>query len=340
MTITTPNKTDRPSQDWKRMLPGLSVSFICMVVIFFFVDIRKLMQALRLADYRLVALAVVATLMWLSVRGIVWRTLLQERASFRQVFLTLAEGYLLNNLLPFRLGEFGRAYLLGRKTDLPFFQVLSSIVIERSLDVAMAVGIVLCTLPFVVGADWAAEAALAAGGIILLVFIVLFLAARNRQKLMTLFEKLTQRWPWLLKLGGKTLPALFDGLEVLTDGKRFIRAASWMVCNWLVAIVQYYCYVSAFFPHARLLWAAFGLGVVALGVAAPSSPGSVGVLELVLVGALSLFGLEPSTALGCAITIHFFQYLTTGLLGAYAISQDGETLGSLYHTVRNLRSSL
>ncbi len=321
------------------MLPGLAVSVISLAVVFYFADIRKLIDALRLADYRLVALAVVATIVWLSVRGIVWRTLLQERASFRQIFLTLNEGYLLNNLLPFRLGEFGRAFLLGRKANLSFFQVLSSIIIERSMDVALAVGIVLCTLPFVVGADWAGEAALAAGGIIFLVFVMLFLMARNRQTMITIFEKLTQRWPWLLRLGGKALPAFFDGLEVLTNGKRFIRAASWMVCNWLVAIGQYYCYVSAFFPQAKLLWGAFGLGVVALGVAAPSSPGAIGVLELALVGGLSLFGAEPSTALACAITIHFFQYLTTGLLGAYALTQDSETLGSLYRSVRNLRST-
>lgn len=322
------------------MLPGFSVSLICLAVLFYFADIRKLGEALKMADYRLVGLAVVATLIWLSVRGIVWRTLLQERASFGQIFLTLNEGYLLNNVLPFRLGEFGRAYLLGRKAGLPFFQVLSSIIIERSLDVAMAVGIVLCTLPFVVGANWAGEAAAAAGGIILLVFICLFLLARNRQKALAIFENLSHRIPWLLNLVGKALPAFFDGLEVLTHSQRFIKAVSWMACNWLVAIVQFTCYVTAFFPQANVLWGAFGLGVVALGVAAPSSPGSVGVLELALVGGLSLFGAEPSTALGCAITIHFFQYLTTGLLGAYGLAQDGESLGSLYHSVRNLRSSM
>lgn len=322
------------------MLPGLAISIICLGVLLYFVDIAKMITAFRQADYRLITLAVVATLIWLSVRGIVWRTLLQERASFRQIFLTLNEGYLLNNVLPFRLGEFGRAFLLGRKADLPFFQVLSSIIIERSLDVSMAVGIVLCTLPFVVGADWAGEAATAAGGIILLVFIFLFFLARNRKKALAIFENLSHRWQWLLNLGGKALPAFFDGLEVLTNSKRFIAAVSWMICNWLVAIVQYSLYVAAFFPQANVLWGAFGLGVVALGVAAPSSPGSVGVLEAALVGGLSLFGAEPSTALGCAITIHFFQYLTTGLLGAYALSQDGETLGSLYHSVRNLRATM
>ena len=322
------------------MLPGLVISLICLVIVFYMVDIPKLIDALRLANYSLVGLALAATLLWLSVRGIVWRIILQEKASFRQVFLTLNEGYLLNNLLPFRLGELGRAFLLGRKANLPFFHVLSSIVVERSLDVAMAVSIVLCTLPFVVGADWAGQAAVAAGIIILLIFILLFLMARYRQKVMKIFETLTCRWQWLNKLGGKTLPAFFDGLELLTNGKRFFIAILWMAFNWLIAIGQYTCYVKAFFPQAGLLWGAFALGVVALGVAAPSSPGAVGVMELVLVGGLSLFGTDPSTALACAITIHLFQYLSTGLLGAYALAQDGETLGGLYRSVRNLRSNM
>ncbi|MEN6299709.1 MAG: lysylphosphatidylglycerol synthase transmembrane domain-containing protein, partial [Anaerolineaceae bacterium] len=116
--ITTSKSKEEIQRDWKGMLPGLVISLICLVIVFYMVDIRKLINALRLANYSLVGLSLAATLLWLSVRGIVWRIILQEKASFRQVFLTLNEGYLLNNLLPFRLGELGRAFLLGRKANL------------------------------------------------------------------------------------------------------------------------------------------------------------------------------------------------------------------------------
>jgi len=99
------------------------------------------------------------------------------------------------------------------------------------------------------------------------------------------------------------------------------------------------CDGQCLFPGCQAALAAFSMGVAALGIAAPSSPGAVGVLELSIVGALSLFGLDPSTALALAISIHIVQYLTTGVLGAYALAQDGESLIGLYRRVRNIKVS-
>jgi hypothetical protein len=320
--------------DWRRILPGLVVSAISLGLVLYIADLRKLSEAIRLADYRLVLLYIPVTLIWLGVRGLVWRTLLQGKAPYATVFWTLNEGYVLNNLLPFRLGEVGRAFLLSRKVNLGFWQVVSSIIIERALDMVIAVSLLFSTLPFVVGAAWAREAAILVGGIVLLGLAVLYLLARNQAPALRLFERLGQRWPWLARRGGKVVTSFLSGLNVLTDGLRFLSAVGWMLANWLVAVVQYYVMFRAFFPDGKMLWAAFSLGVAALGNAAPSSPGAVGVLELSIVGALSLFGLDPSTALALAITVHIVQYLTTGVLGAYALARDGESLIGLYRRVR------
>ena len=323
--------------DWRRILPGLVISAISIGVLLYFADVRKLSEAIRLADYRLVLFSILVTLTWLVVRGLVWRTLLQDKAPYATVFWTLNEGYVLNNVLPFRLGEVGRAFLLSRKVGLGFWQVISSIIIERALDMAMAVGLLFSTLPFVVGATWAREAAFVVGGLVLLGLAVLYLLARNQRRALNLFERLGKRWNWLARRGGKVITSFLSGLGVLTNGLRFLSAVGWMLINWMVAVVQYYVMVKAFFPDTRLLWAAFSLGVAALGIAAPSSPGAVGVLELSIVGALSLFGLDPSIALALAITVHIVQYLTTGFLGTYALARDGESLIGLYRSVRTMK---
>ncbi len=304
-------------------------------MVLYFADLRQFIQALKLADYRLIACGVLLSLLWLVVRGFAWRTLLQGKASFIQVFGTLNEGYLLNNVLPFRLGEVGRAFLLGHKANLDFWLVLSSILIERALDLLLAAGLLLSTLPFVVGASWARQAAIAAGGIVLLGLVALYLLARNRDWALSLFERLSARWPLIYRLGGKVLPSFLSGLGVLTNGSQFLRAALWMILNWVIAIFQYYVLMTAFFPGAKPVWAAFSLGVAALGIAAPSSPGAVGVMELAIVGALSLFNLNASTALAFAITAHLIQYLTTGVLGAYFLAKDGESLLGLYRRIRD-----
>jgi uncharacterized protein (TIRG00374 family) len=305
-------------------------------VVFYFIDPNQLLKALQGADYRLVVIAFLVSVCWLLVRGMVWRTLLQNKASYSQVFFTVTEGYLLNNLLPFRLGEVARALLLSQKANLQFWGVLSTIVIERILDLAMAAGLILITLPFVVGARWAGEAAFGAGSLVVVGLVVLYLLARYRVWAIRLYEKLGARWPTLLRIGGGRVTAFLTGLSVLTTGTLFFKAIAWSITNWLVALTQYYLLMLAFFPNANLLWAAFALGVAALGIAAPSSPGALGVLELSIVGALALFGLNSSTALAYAIVSHVFNYLSNGLLGSYALARDGESLTGLYQRVRRI----
>jgi uncharacterized membrane protein YbhN (UPF0104 family) len=120
-------------------------------------------------------------ILWLVLRGFVWRTLLQNKASYRHSFITINEGYLLNNILPFRLGEIARAFLMSRKAGLGFWQIIPSILIERALDLAIAVGLFLCTLPFVIGVAWAKQAAIGTGIVVLTGLGLIYILAHNRQ---------------------------------------------------------------------------------------------------------------------------------------------------------------
>jgi glycosyltransferase 2 family protein len=325
------------SQFWKsarRWLPGLVISLIAILAIVRFVDLHRFIDAIRSANYWLLLAFLVISVTWLMVRGIVWRTLLRGRASYRNVFWTLCEGYLLNNFLPFRLGEVGRAFLLGRKEKLGFMDVLSTIVIERVLDLAFSAAILLSAVPFVVGAAGAGRIAVIIGALVVLGMIVLYLLARNRAWALRLFERLSARWPKLQMLGGGLLDSLFSGLAILTDGWLFLRFLLWMTLNWVIAIAEFLLLLLAFFPQARLLWSLFGLGAVAFGNAVPSLPGAVGTYEAALTAALTLLSGDQSTALAAALTAHLIGYIINGVLGTYALSREGETLMGVYRQLR------
>ena len=169
---------------------------------------------------------------------------------------------------------------------------------------------------------------------------MLHLLARNQPWASTQYERWSQRVPFLGKLlKPPQLNALFDGLAVLVDGRRFLNVLLWMLLNWGIAILQFYVLMRAFFPQAELLWATLTLGVMAFGVAAPSSPGAVGVLEVSIMGALSVFGVDPSTALAAALTAHLTNYLVTGVIGAYAFLRDGLSLTGVFRDVRKISPS-
>jgi glycosyltransferase 2 family protein len=321
------------SNFWKssrRWLPGIMISLIAIAAIIYFVDLQRFMDAIRSANYWLLLLTLIGTMIWLVVRGIVWRTLLRERASYRDVFLTLCEGYLLNNFLPFRLGEIGRAFLLGRKSELGFMEVLSTIIIERVLDLAFAAAILLCAVPFVAGAAGAGRIAIIIGVVMVVGLVALYFLAQNRDRALSQFQKLSTRWSGLQKRGGDFLDSLFSGLSILTDGWLFLRVLLWMALNWAIAIFQFHLLILAFFPQASLVWSLFGLGAVSFGNAIPSLPGAVGTFEGSLGGAIMLLGGDQSSALAAALTSHLFNYLSTGIIGLYALSSEGETLMGVY----------
>ena len=118
-------------KDIKRWLPGAVISLLLIAAILYFVDLSAMLNAIRNANYGLLAIAIAIGFVWMAVRAKVWQTLLRDRASYQDVFWTVGEGYLLNNFLPFRLGEIGRAFLLSRKSDMQFMEILPTIVIER-----------------------------------------------------------------------------------------------------------------------------------------------------------------------------------------------------------------
>jgi uncharacterized protein (TIRG00374 family) len=325
-------------KDIKRWLPGAIVSILLIAAILYFVDLRAMVDAVRHANVRLLFLAFATGFAWLLVRAQVWRTLLRNRASYSAVFWTIGEGYLLNNFLPFRLGEVGRAFLLSRKSDLQFMEILPTIVIERAMDLGYSAVILLAALPFVVGAEGTQRIGIIVGVIVLIGFVILYLLARYNQWAQDLFHKLSARWTPLQKFGGGFLESFFAGLGVLTDGWLFLRFLFWMTLNWVVAIFSYYLIIRAFFPQAQIAWGMFGLGAAAFGGAIPSLPGAVGTFEGAFGGAITLLTGDQSTALAVALTGRLYNYINSGVVGGIGLLREGQTLSGIYEQLRNFRA--
>jgi len=324
-------------KDSMRWLPGALISLILVVVILYFVDFRAMAEAVRTANYVILSGAMVLSFVWLGVRAIVWRTLLRERATYKDVFFTVGEGYLLNNFLPFRLGEIGRAFLLSRKSGMHFVEILPTIVIERAVDLVFSALIFIAALPFVVGAPGSERIGLVVAIAMLAGLFGLYLLARNRQWAMDTFRKLAVRWKLLAKTDPLVEP-FFTGLAVLTDGWLFMRFLFWMTLNWSIAIGSYYLMTLAFFPQAQVVWGMVVLGAAAFGGAVPALPGAVGTFEGAIGGALALLTGDESTSLTVALTARFYNYLNSGVIGGLGLAREGQTLSGIYRQLLNFKT--
>jgi hypothetical protein len=326
-------------KDIKRILPGVLISIVLIAAILYYVDIETTWNALRNANFGVIGVAFALSFVWMAVRAKVWHTLMREKPTYKDVLFTAGEGYLLNNFLPFRLGEIGRAFLLSRKSGgMSFGEIIPTIVIERTVDLIISAVIFLASLPYVVGAQSSPALGYIIGGIMLIGLILMYVLARNNQWALDLFHKLSARFPTLQKVGGSFLESFFQGLGVLTDGWRFLRFLFWMTFNWAIALLAYYLMVLAFFPQAEWLWSIFGLGMAAFGGAIPSAPGAVGTFEGAVVFALTRFTPDESAALAAALTMRLYNYLNSTVIGTIGLMSEGQTLSGVYHQLMNFRN--
>ncbi len=247
-----------------------------------------------------------------------------------KTFLIINEGYLLNNLLPFKAGEIGRAVLMGQTSGLGTFHVLSTIMIERAIDMGIAAGILLATLPFAIGAAWAKPVAIITLVIVLVGFGILFYLSRNSQKVQTWLEKISHRKAWIKRWVLPRLSSLLDGFGILSSPWKFLAALGLILLSWAMWTMLYYVMLLPLVPEIELWQAAFVESVLALGVAVPSAPAALGVYEAAMVGGLSILGVQHSIALGYAILMHFMQFALTGIIGLWGMFREGQSLGKLF----------
>ena len=322
-------------KNWLGLAIGLLFSLIALVVLARQVNLEDMLRAVRLVNFSLFPLVLLFFICTLAARSFAWRELLQRQISWWKSFLTINEGYLFNNVLPFRLGEVARAFLLSQTTPVPFWEAFSTVIVERVFDMGLLAALLLCTVPFVIGAEWAIQFAVITAVLVFGGFIVMFLAARNQDSTLRLYERLTSTWPKLTAWGREKLLSLLTGLHALREPMRFIRVLFWMVLTWLFNITWYAILLWAFVPQAKLLWAAFAVGINSMGVSVPSSPGYIGVFEAAQVVALSVFGLDESLILAYAVFSHSLYLIITIAIGAFALMRDGQSLEQVYHGIRS-----
>jgi hypothetical protein len=297
-----------------------------LVIAFWGVDPSRLVAALGKAKPMLLLPAALSILVGLFARARSWQILLHGRVSLRRAFDALNAGYLLNIVLPFRLGELGRAYILGRRPPLTTGQVVATVVIERVIDTLVSLGGLAVALALVVTPAWAQSLVAWISLAVLLGLGALFLLMARGDRLAALLRR--SPVPMVTGFAGAT-DEFVRGLELLSQPRRVLRAAFWSLMAWATAWLQIWLLLRAFSIHGSLVVSLLVSGVIAFGAAVPSSPGAVGGYELSAVAGLMIFGYQREPALSVAIAGHGLQLLVLGGLGAWSLAREGETLAGL-----------
>jgi uncharacterized protein (TIRG00374 family) len=203
-------------------------------------------------------------------------------------------------ILPFRIGEFARPYLIAERPRIRVSATLASVVVERVADGIFMAGLLVLTL-LTVPAGTPGLHFLRVGGFAvfaafagMLAFLVL--AYRNR----TLAVRITHRVldpvsPRAAERASGMMDAFIHGLRLVPSRSKvavffLLTAAYWSLNGWGMGVLA-----RAFDLHLSLIQSFTVLGVLVVGVMIPSGPGMVGTFQAATVLGLSLF--VPAEAL-------------------------------------------
>jgi uncharacterized protein (TIRG00374 family) len=299
---------------------GLLISLAALLLAFRGLHWAEVSSALRHANYLLLLPAAIATFLGLYFRAIRWRVLFHPRTHLRvgNLLGTMNIGYSVNNLLPLRVGELVRAYLIGEAERVSAVHALSTIVVERVLDVLMVVLMLIVLLPFIDMPAWAATPALVAGIVFLVLAVLLATLSLARRWALNVVDGLArllpERYRARLRDGAE---AVMEGFGVLSNPAVLARTVGWSFVSWFFSVLTMFIVLRAFDLGVGLDAALFVVATTSLAMLVPASPGYIGTFELVIIKGLeNVFDVSKGAAASYALVQHAFLYLAPMIVAA------------------------
>ena len=312
---------------WLIIVIGLVVSLAFLWYALRDLHLGEVWTVLRGAHYGWLVPGVAVYFVSVWFRAWRWGFLLRgsRRVSANRLFPVVVIGYMGNDILPFRLGEVLRAYVLWRKEGINVGTTLTTAVLERLFDGLTMVLFVLFGLLFVPLSAFLSRLVTAAAAAFFSALVVfLFLAARP-----DLLRRIAHA------LIGRLVPARFRpplvglvdgivaGLESLRSGRDVLVLFGVTLWVWILETAKYWL-VSLAFADLRVPYVGVVLmgGAVNLLTALPSLPGYIGTFEL---GIKILEGIgAPAAAAGSyVLVLHAILLLPVTLLGLVFMGLEG-----------------
>ncbi len=334
---------------WRVGLLGLVVSLLAIAFIGSQINPALVAGALAAARYEYLLPTIALLLAGLVARAVRWRALLDGGLPLARAFSIMNVAYLVNGVLPLRIGEVARMFLAARADPpVPALKSASTIVVERLLDLLAVVALLTLALAASPAPD-ELRAAAAIGPAALAGFLVLVGLASQRGRALRLLSAAADRvtrapetHPRRAVIARRLVAGfgqILDGLAPLARPVALLSALALTAISWSLSAAAGYVLMFAFYNQAS--WAATGLYIAAaaLAIAVPAVPGNLGTYELSILLALGAVGYgEPrDVAAAFALVVHGVNVAVHAGTGVIGLIQEGISVGELSRGIQGIR---
>ncbi|MBT8036638.1 MAG: flippase-like domain-containing protein [Verrucomicrobiae bacterium] len=318
------------------LVSGL-LSLTILLVLAVRLDGSALLSELGRLHWGYLPLLVLITLSTFWVRALRWRHLLPDGAglSRMRLFEATLVGFTATFILPLRVGEVIRPWVLSRWQPVKFSAGLASVVTERAFDaltLLAMLGLALAELdsvPPLVAAGAKIVTLLAVA--ILIVMIAAYLGAHHMIRVgeRMIMAVLGKRYPKLAQRMVAMVEDFLAGLRGVSSLKDLVWSVFWSLVLWALLVALYQIGLVSFGVNAPLWVGVTVCVMIALAVAAPGAPGFVGTFQLGCVVALAIFDFPEEFGVAYSIVLHALQAVTVVVCGFVILHRRGLHLSDL-----------
>ena len=298
------------------------------------INLRETWTAITRAHLGLIAAALAVVFVTYAIRAQRWLVLLQPigHARFSTAFRTTVIGFAVTFLLPARIGEILRPYLLARRDHLKASSTLATVIVERLLDVCTVFLLFALALPLAdaqVSVEVKRAGAIAAA-VAVLALVVLSVLAGHPERLGGWARRGSRRLP--PRAGdavAQFVQTFTEGLKVMRSPAHLAVAMAWSIPLWVTIGLSIWLTSRAFDLTFSFVGTFLVVGFLAVGVAAPTPGGAGGFHWMYLLALTQFFGADRNVAGAAAIVLHAVSFVPVTIVGLVFMWQDGLALASL-----------
>lgn len=308
-------------QQRSSLVVGLAVSIFFLWLGFRGLDFGEIWDTLREVNFGWIALGVPVYFVAVYILAWRWHYLLAPIKPLHphRLFPIVVIGYMANNLLPLRLGEVMRAYVLKRRDHVPIVPTLTTILIERVFDGLVMLAFILSALLFVDFEEpTLRKVILLATPLFFGALLVFFWLAMSPEVARRWYSAIIQRFIPNAGLREKILglaDELMRGFASLRSWRALGLVVFYSVLSWSIEASIYWIVMQAFQFEVSFYVLMLVIGFGNLSTILPSTAGYVGTFHAVAILTLVAFDVDRTIAGSYAILMHATLWLPITVAG-------------------------
>lgn len=314
------------------ILAGLLLGIIILAALFGlfgFSEAFDLMRRISLVWFAASCLSIVATFILRTFR---WEVILRS-SGFPQgrgiLFECILFGWLLNYLLPLRIGDIARAVALKTTRKAPFGMTLSTIIVERVYDL-LTLAVLLFVFASLVATSYDFT-------LIIILAVILSLLLVSALVLIYRYDHT------IVRVVGMRIPSLHESLATLKAGLKSMMKDKPAIglCTilsfpiWFMEILS--IYFAAYAIREPILYGYATISGITAFIAQslPLTPAGIGVHEASITAILIVFNIAPQIGLSIALVDHAARALVIYLFGIAATIHIGFASRGYFREIGN-----